>query len=151
EPIATQTRAELAGVLLAASVAESDSFGLDALRVRWTGSPGGTKLVFQSRFAEAPRAMRAETILRDGLGQMLGSNVSLDPAIQGVAQRLVQGASVSRDGQKLDVTFDMPPLAGQTATVERLAALSVRGVRQYTAWDLMGEARVAVFDIARAL
>jgi hypothetical protein len=151
EPVAAQARAELAGVLLAASVAESDSFGLDALKVRWTGEPRGTKLVFQSRFAEESRAMRAETILRDGLRQMLGSSASLDPAVQGLAERLVQDTRVNRDGAKLDVTFGLPQLAGQTATVERLTALSVRGVRQYTAWDLMGEARVAVFDIARAL
>jgi hypothetical protein len=150
ESAALQARAALAGVLLAASVREPDPFGM-ALDVRWVMQRPGSRLELRSRFKGATSATRAETILRDSLLQMLGSSASLDPAIQGVAERLVHGVTVSRDGPKLDVNLDMPRLAGQTATVSRLTTLAVRGVRLYTAWDLMGEAREAVYVIADAL
>jgi hypothetical protein len=95
--------------------------------------------------------MRAEAVVTGRLRQMSTSNASLDPSVHGVAERFVQGTRVSREGPELDLTCDVPPLTGQTATVERLTVLSARGLRQYTAWDSMGEARLGVYDIARAL
>jgi hypothetical protein len=58
---------------------------------------------------------------------------------------------VARAENKLDVNLDMSPLAGQTALVAKLTSLAVHGVRLYSAWELMGEARDGVYFIARAL
>lgn len=152
EPAVGPLRAALAGVMLSVTVSQPDPFGMDEFAARWTTKAAGSRLDLHSRFTGDTTAREAETIIRDGLLQVLGSNASFDAAAQGgAAERFVQGASVNRNGSSLDVTFDMPPLAGQTALVSKLTAIAVRGVRQQTAWDLSGEARQTVYAIARAL
>jgi hypothetical protein len=105
----------------------------------------------EARFAAESNARRAESILKDGVLQLLGSSASLDAGVASIAERFAEGVHVARAGGKLDVTLDMPPLLGHTAFVSRVVELTVGGTRQGTASDLMGEARDGVFVLARAL
>jgi hypothetical protein len=151
EPAALQARTGFAGVLLLASVAKPNPLGVEALDVRWTAKPPVSMMEVHSRFAGTSNARRAETIFRDSLLEVLGSTTSLEPALQGSAGKFVQGAAVTRSDDKLDVNLDMAPLVGQTALVAKLTSLAVHGVRLYSAWGRMGEARDDVYLIARAL
>jgi hypothetical protein len=151
EPAVQQLRAALAGAMLSARVIQPNPFEMDELATRWAPQATGSRLEVHARFAGETSAKQAETIVKDGLLQILGSNASFDTGAQGAAERFVQGAAVKREGSKLDVTIDMPPLAGQTSLVTRITSVAARGVRQHTAWDLSGEAREAVYVIARAL
>jgi hypothetical protein len=151
EPAAVQARSALAGVMFSASVAQPNPFDVDAFAARWALGASGSRLEFHAHFTGDTSAKQAETIVRDGLLQILGSNASFAPNGQAMAERVIQGAQVARDRAKLDATFDLPPLAGQTALVSRITSVAVRGVRQHTAWDLSGEARETVYVIARAL
>jgi hypothetical protein len=151
EPAVQQLRAALAGAILSLHMVQPNPFGMDELATRWASQAMGSRLQVHAKFAGDTSAKQAETIVKDGLLQILGSNASFDTGSQGAADRFVQGASVNRNASNLDVTFDMPPLAGQTSLVSRIVSVAVRGVRQHTAWDLSGEARETVFVIARAL
>jgi len=151
DPSAAPAKAAITGALLVANLAPPNPFDVDALGARWVAGSSGSRLDVRARFARDTSAKETESIVRDGLLQVLGSNASFDPGAEGVAERFVHGATVKRDGGTLDVSFDMPPLAGQTALVSRLTAIAVRGVRQHMAWDLSGEARDGVYAIARAL
>jgi hypothetical protein len=151
EPAVQQLRAALTGVMLSARMMQPNPFEMDDFAVRWVPQPAGSRFEVHTQFAGDTSAKQAETIVKDGLLQVLGSNASFDAGEQGAAERFVHGAAVNRVGSKLDVVLDMPPLAGQTSLVSRITSIVVRGVRQHTAWDLSGEAREAVYTIARAL
>jgi hypothetical protein len=151
EPPMQGGRWTLPGVAFAANVLTPNPFGMSELTGRWTMQPPGSHLALHSRFTAITNARRAETIIRDTLLQTLGSSASLDPAIAGVASLFVQAATVNRDDAKLDLGFDMTPLSGNAGLVAKLTALSVRAVRLYNAWELMGDARDDVYFIARAL
>lgn len=151
EPASRDVRASSSGLLLSAALAAPNPFDIEVLGVRWASVRTGTRLDVSTRFASETSARQTESIVRDSLLQLLGSNASFDQAAQGVAERIVRGASVQRQGTTLAAALDLPPLGGQTAIVSKLTALAARGVRQHTAWDLTGEARETVFVIARAL
>jgi hypothetical protein len=144
-------RGTLAGTLVSASLVRPNPYEMDALGIRWTPAPAGSRFELHVHFSGDTSARETETIVRDGLLQLLGSSASFDPAGHGLAERFVQGANVRREGATLDATFEMPPLAGQTALVSQLASLVARGVRLHAAWDRSGEARETIFAIAHAL
>jgi hypothetical protein len=151
EPGSDDARAKLAGVLLAASIVGTEAVGTETLGVRWEPAGAGTRLALAARFPLETSARQVETIVRDGLLELLGSNASFEPGAASLAEQVVQGASVKRDGRAVDFSLDLPPLAGQTAVVSKLAALAVERVRLYETWSLTGEARETVYAIARRL
>src|SRR5262249_35779400 len=86
---------------------------------------------------------------RDGLLQIMSA--SQEPGPRELAAKFVEGARVVRTENEVDLSLDMARLSGQSSLVATVTALSVRGVRLYAAWELIGEARDDVYFIARAL
>jgi hypothetical protein len=151
EPGAVEARTTFAGLGFAARLVPPSPLGMEELDIRWAHAPAATHLKIHGRFSANSNARRAETISRDILLQTLGASGSLDPALEGVASRLVQNATLKRENSTLDADLDMAPLTEEPALVVRFTALAVKGVRLYNAWESMGDARDAVYNIARAL
>lgn len=151
ESAAIQARGALAGRLFAANILEPSPFDFRAFKVEWKPEPSGSRLSLSVDFATETSARQAESILEDGLRQLLGSNASFDASTQGAGELVVQRSTVQRSESTLAVAFELPPLAGRTALVSTLTSFAVRAVRLHTAWGLTAEARDTVFVIARAL